>query len=133
MACSAELVESKNWNEYSETFFLYPSTTMDEIVLLLMLKLLRKARNVPSWLFWYLRVWGNFISLITFYCKNIQENENFEYSQCLHKEWGASDNLILKMQTTIVRSSLITSEWHRNYLKNWYYSWTIFIYIYIYI
>lgn len=48
MACLAKLVESKNWNEYSEIFFC-KSTMMDEKVLLLMLKLLRKARNVPSW------------------------------------------------------------------------------------
>ena len=59
----------------------------EEVVLLLMLKLLRKARNVGV-LFRYLRVCENFISLITFYCnsRNIQENENSGYSQCLHKE-----------------------------------------------
>jgi len=58
-----------------------------EVVLLLMLKLLQKARNIDV-LFRYLRVCENFISLITFYCnnRNIQENENFGYSQCLHKE-----------------------------------------------
>jgi len=98
MACSAELVESKNWNEYSETFFC-KSTTMDEVVLLLMLKLLRKARNVGV-LFQHLKVCRNFILLITFYCnsRNKQENENSEYSQYLQKEWGgtpqgANDNL----------------------------------------
>jgi len=39
-------------------------------------------------IFRYLRVCENFISLITFYynIKNIQENENFGYGQCLYKE-----------------------------------------------
>jgi len=61
----------------------------EEEVLLLMLKLLRKARMCQvGVLFRHLRVCENFISLITFYCNsgNIQENENSEYSQCLHKE-----------------------------------------------
>ena len=59
----------------------------EEVLLLLMLKLLRKARNVGV-LFRYLRICENFISLITFYCnsKNIQENKNSRYSQYLHKE-----------------------------------------------
>ena len=44
---------------------------------------------MPSWrTIRYLRVGENFILLITFYCnsRNIQENKNSEYNQCLRKE-----------------------------------------------
>ena len=55
---------------------------MNEEVLLLMLKLLRKVRNaIPI-----LRVCENLISLVTFIATEIQENKNSGCSQCLHKE-----------------------------------------------
>ena len=55
----------------------------EEIILLLILKLLRKARNVPSW-----RAILIFKSVRKFYftysSRNIQENENSGYNQCLY-------------------------------------------------
>jgi len=78
---------------------------MDEIVLLLyMLKLFRKARNVGV-LFRYLRVRENFISLITFiataeiYKKTKILNTVNIYTKNEAAHQGASD-LVFEMQTT---------------------------------
>jgi len=88
MACSAELVESKDWNEYSEIFFVYNDGWRSSVIT--NVKIIAKGKKVGV-LFRYLRVCENFISLIMF-CynsRNTKENENSGYNQ-LHKEWDVS-------------------------------------------
>ena len=83
-----------------------------EVVLLLMLKLLRKVRNVSSWhAIRYLRVGENFIYNILLQQQKYTRKQKFWIEpKFTRMRCALRCNLVLEMQKTIVRNSSITSE-----------------------